>query len=82
MFPAMHHASEECMARKILRKPAVKERTGLSTAQIWRLEKAGTFPARVQISANAVGWYSDEIEGWIEARARGIGRRPAQKAAA
>ncbi len=70
------------MARNLLRKPAVRERTGLSDAQIWRLERAGNFPARVQISAGAVGWYSDEIDAWIEARARGFGRRPARSAAA
>jgi len=64
------------MARTILRKPAVTERTGLSTAQIWRLEKAGEFPVRVRISAGTVGWYSDEIDAWVEARVRGFGRRP------
>ena len=68
------------MARTILRKPAVTERTGLSSAQIWRLEKAGKFPARVQISAGAVGWFSDEVDAWIEARARGFGRRPTRSA--
>ena len=70
------------MARKLLRTPAVSERIGLSGPQIWRLEKAGNFPARVQISAGAIGWYEDEIDAWIEARPRGFGRRPAQKAAA
>jgi prophage regulatory protein len=70
------------MARAILRKPAVRDRVGLSDAQIWRLEKAGKFPARLQISANAVGWYSDEIDAWIEARARGFGRCPTRGAAA
>jgi prophage regulatory protein len=70
------------MARMILRKPAVRERTGLSDAQIWRLERAEQFPARVQISPGAVGWFSDEIDAWIEARARGFGRRPTRSTAA
>ncbi len=70
------------MARKILRHPHVIERTGLSGPQIWRLEKAGSFPARVQISVGAVGWFEDEIDAWIDARPRGFGRRPSQKAAA
>src|SRR4051812_28070007 len=64
----------EMPGKNILRHPQVMERTGLSAPQIWRLEKAGTFPARVQISAGAVGWFSDEIESWIEARPRGFGR--------
>jgi prophage regulatory protein len=70
------------MGRKILRHPHVIECTGLSAPQIWRLEKAGQFPARVQISPGAIGWYSDEISAWVDARPRGFGRRPAQKAAA
>lgn len=64
------------MPRKILRQPAVNDCTGLSTAQIWRLEKTGEFPARVQITPSSIGWYEDEIAAWIEARPRGGGRRP------
>jgi prophage regulatory protein len=68
--------------RRILRKPAVRELTGYSDTQIWRLEKAGQFPARLQIGPGAVGWYSDEIEAWIETRTRGFGRNPTARAAA
>jgi predicted DNA-binding transcriptional regulator AlpA len=35
--------------RNIIRKPAVRVRTGLSDSQIWRIEGRGEFPARVQV---------------------------------
>jgi prophage regulatory protein len=70
------------MTRKILRQAVVAERVALSVPQIWRLEKAGNFPSRIQISAGAVGWFEDEIDAWIEARPRGFGRRPSHKPAA
>jgi prophage regulatory protein len=68
--------------KTILRQPEVCGRISLSPTQLWRLEKAGKFPERIQISANAIGWFEDEIEAWIAARPRGFGRRPTQKAAA
>jgi prophage regulatory protein len=36
----------------------------------WRHVKAGTFPAPVQIGANSIGWYEDEIQEWLASRPR------------
>lgn len=55
---------------KILRKPDVERITGLSHCTIWRLERAGEFPQRIKLSANTVGWRSDEIADWIDSRLR------------
>lgn len=55
---------------RILRRPEVEAATGLSKTQINRLEREGKFPKRVQISDRAVGWRSDEIEAWNDARPR------------
>jgi prophage regulatory protein len=62
------------MAKQILRKRAVRQITGLSDSTIWRLEKAGKFPQRVQLSSNAVGWYEQEIDAWLEQRERRVCR--------
>ena len=62
---------QQVAARKIVRKPAVEEMTGLNRTTIWREEKAGRFPERVQITANSVGWYEDEVLAWIHQRIRG-----------
>jgi len=62
--------------RNIIRRPEVRKRTGLSDAQRWRLERTGLFPPRIQLGANSVGWYQDEIEIWIENRPRAGGTQP------
>lgn len=43
----------------------VAQRTGLSRATIYRLEAAGNFPNRQQISPRCVGWYGSDIEDFI-----------------
>jgi len=65
------------VARTIIRKRAVKARTGLSDTTIWRREKAGQFPRRIQITESGlVGWYEDEVDLWISDRIRAGGKRP------
>jgi prophage regulatory protein len=55
-------------ALKLLRFPAVRERTGLSRSTIWRLERQGAFPRHHRISANAVAWVEADIAKWIESK--------------
>ena len=53
---------------KLLRFPAVRERTGLSRSTIWRLERLGDFPRHRRISANAVAWVEEEVMIWIHSK--------------
>ncbi len=55
-------------SKRILRFPQLHERIPLSRPSIWRLERDGKFPKRLQISANAVGWLESEVDAWIAAR--------------
>jgi prophage regulatory protein len=55
----------------ILREPEVISRTGLSSATIWRYERAGNFPTRLRLGKNSVGWLQSEIDEWIATRSRG-----------
>ena len=71
----MDNTQASAATRKIIRKRAVEEQTGLSGTTIWREEKAGRFPTRVQIAANSVGWFQDEITAWVHKRIRG-GKSP------
>jgi prophage regulatory protein len=65
------------MSRNIIRKPAVRQKTGLSDTTIWRLQKAGEFPPRVQLTdAGLVGWFEDEVDRWVHERVRAGGKRP------
>jgi len=57
---------------RLLRFPAVRERTGLSRSTIWRLERQGAFPRHHRISAHAVAWVEDEIANWIRSKVTGI----------
>ena len=54
---------------RLLRKPVVVDRVGLSDTTIWRLERAGKFPRSIRISPGAVVWREADIEAWIAERA-------------
>ncbi len=56
------------MNDKILRWPAVHERTGISRTTAWREMKAGRFPAPVKITGTHVGWRESAIAEWIATR--------------
>src|SRR5688500_8887809 len=47
---------------RMLRFPAVRDRTGLSRSTVWRLERAGEFPRHRRLSANTVAWAEDEVD--------------------
>ena len=66
---------------KLIRRKALRERVPYSDTQIWRLEKDGLFPKRVQLGPGAVAWFEHEVDAWIADRLRGLGRRPAGKGA-
>ena len=59
-----------------VRWPQVERATGLSRSTIWRLEKSGAFPARRQLSANAVGWLEADIDDWVKSRQQAPAARP------
>lgn len=54
---------------RILRMPAVRQRTGLSAATIYRRIAAGDFPRAVSLGGTSVGWRNSDINGWIASRA-------------
>ena len=57
--------------RKIVRGyKRVEDQVGKSRVQIWRDIKAGLFPAPLELGPNSVGWYQDEIDGWLKSRTR------------
>jgi predicted DNA-binding transcriptional regulator AlpA len=53
---------------KIVRSKEVQAITGLSRTTLWRLERAGKFPARIALSTSNVGWRLSDIQEWIRTR--------------
>lgn len=53
---------------RLLRAREVRERTGLGRMTLWRLEAAGEFPRRRQITPRSVRWIDEEIDDWIARR--------------
>ena len=53
---------------RILSKRQLKELVLYSPQHIARLEKAGSFPKRVQLGPNRVGWVEDEVLDWLQQR--------------
>lgn len=54
---------------RVMRKKEVLEIVGLSDVSVWRQEQVGTFPRRIRLGGNSVGWLKSEIDGWLEQRA-------------
>lgn len=53
---------------KLLRLPAVEERTGLKKSTIYAGVKAKTFPTPVRLSARAVAFREEDVDRWISGR--------------
>jgi predicted DNA-binding transcriptional regulator AlpA len=57
-----------CFFGRFFRIKEVCERTGLSRTTIWRLEKRGEFPRRIQLSKGRVGFSEADLDRWEAAR--------------
>jgi prophage regulatory protein len=55
-------------AMKILSKRQLKDLVLYSPQHIARLEAAGSFPKRVKLGANRVGWVESEVLEWLQER--------------
>ncbi len=51
---------------RLISKREVQEKTTFSSVTLWRMEKAGTFPKRVQISPGRVAWLESDVDEWIQ----------------
>lgn len=54
----------------LMRASDVQLVTALSRVSIWRMERDGNFPARVQVSPSRVAWHGCEIKSFIDSRPR------------
>ena len=56
------------MADRILRLPAVMERTGLKRSTLYDWMRQGTFPQPIKLGERAVGWPESAVAEWIASR--------------
>lgn len=59
---------QERSRARILRRPEVEQRTGLSRSAIYAAMAAGAFPKPLKLTAKAVGWTDSSIDAWIASR--------------
>jgi prophage regulatory protein len=64
------------MSRVLIRRTELRRRVPYSDVHIWRLERDGQFPHRVQLGPHTVAWYEDEVEAWCASRIRAGAHRP------
>jgi len=53
---------------RILRRPEVENRTGLSVSTLYLEIQKGAFPKPVPLGKMSVGWVESEVQAWLEAR--------------
>ncbi len=68
------------MTKRVLRRPAVLDKTGESTSTIYEKMARGQFPRPIRLGARAVGWLEDEIDRYIEQRIADRDQRKAEAA--
>lgn len=53
---------------RIIRAKEVQAMTGLSRTTIWRMEREDSFPKRISLGKNSVGWYLSDVQAWVRSR--------------
>mgnify|MGYP001220639345 CR=1 FL=1 len=61
---------------RILNSNEVVKKIGWSKVTVWRMERAGLFPKRINLSDKRVGWAESKIEDWLDSRSKGICAEP------
>ena len=60
----------ENFTRRLIRLPAVKNRSALGKSAIYERIKEKTFPKPVSLGGRAVAWVESEVDDWVNARIR------------
>lgn len=55
-------------AAKLIRRPEVEARTGLSRSTLYDWMKRGEFPQPVKLGARIVAWRESDVTAWLKSR--------------
>ena len=58
---------------KVLRNSAVTAKLGVGRTTLWRLIRAGDFPAPRQVTPTVIGWLESEVDRWLADRPTATG---------
>ena len=56
------------MSDKLIRRPEVEARTGLSRSTLYEWMKRGDFPQPVKLGARIVAWREADVAAWLDTR--------------
>ena len=56
------------MAEKLIRRPEVESRIGISRSTLYDWMKRGEFPQPVKLGARLVAWRESDVTEWLESR--------------
>ncbi len=54
--------------QRVLRPAAAAHKLGVSRATVYRWERSGAIPSRIQLGPHAVGWYERDLDEFLERR--------------
>ena len=54
--------------QRLIRRPEVEARTGLSRSTLYDWMKRGEFPQPVKLGARLVAWREHDVAAWLESR--------------
>lgn len=66
---------------RLIRRPEVLARVGLSSSTLYEMIAAGDFPEPIPIGRQAVGFLESEVEAWIKNRIEQRDSRTRKRAA-
>lgn len=66
---------------RLMRRPEVLARVGLSSSTLYEMTAAGDFPAPIPIGRKAVAWLESEVDAWIKNRIEQRDSRTRKRAA-
>ena len=58
---------------RLLRRAEVERRIGFGRSTLYRMMRAGEFPAPIKIGPRAVRWSAREVAEWLASRPRSSG---------
>ena len=53
---------------RVLRRPAVIQKTGLCATTLYNLEKRGDFPSHFMLTPRCAVWDEGEVDAWLAKR--------------